>query len=64
MFTNMHWTDKVVNHITTKIFFFKPSQLLYILNYNLIVGITMNDKIILGIPKLSLNIVKRGNPYQ
>ena len=64
MFTNMHWTDKVVNHITTKIFFFKPSQLLYILNYNLIVGITMNDKIILGLPKGSLNNVKRGNTYQ
>ena len=31
---------------------------------NLIVGITMNEKIILGLPKGSLNNVKRGNTYQ
>ncbi len=31
---------------------------------NLILGINMNDKIILGLPKGSLNNVKRGNTYQ
>ena len=59
----MHWIDKVVRHITTNFSFFS-SKLLYILMNNLILGSNMNDKIILGLPKGSLNNVKRGNTYQ